>query len=194
MTEIKSDNNPNRAKSKKEQWQEDMSVQKNRVKDISEDKRMYLVVFNLSKEWYGTKIEDVKEIIKVPRIFAVPQVLEYILGVTNIRGEIIPVIDLRKLFSTPVSDLSGEARVLIVENNKVKIGLLVDSVSEVIDIQMSHIDSPLSTLDRVKSEFIYGEIKISEASSSDEKEETSGRFLAIIHLENIIKDILTVRK
>ncbi|MEW6086979.1 MAG: chemotaxis protein CheW [bacterium] len=186
MPETKNDAIPIQNKSKKEKWQEEMSsYEKSKKADSSEDNKIYVVVFFLEKEWYGIKIESVSEIIKLSKIFPIPQTLDYILGVMNLRGEILPVLDLRKLFSTLVSPFTSETRILIVEADDVRLGLLVDGVSEVIEVPMSKIDSPLSTLDRVKTEYIYGEIKIGNTVSQEEGNE---RFLAMIHLENIIKE------
>lgn len=177
-------------KSKKEKWQEDISKQSKKTESL-EDNRIYVVVFFLEKEWYGVKIENVSEIIKLSRIFSIPQALDYILGVINLRGEILPVLDLRKLFNTLVSPFTSETRILIVEADDVRLGFLVDGVSEVIEVSMSKVDTPLSTLDRVKAEYIYGEIKISDTVS---EEEGCERFLAMINLENIIKEAITKNK
>jgi purine-binding chemotaxis protein CheW len=191
MTEVKKDNNLDGDKSKKERWQENISKQKDLKQSESlEDIKIYVVVFFLDKEWYGIKIENVSEIIKLSKIFSIPQALDYILGVINLRGEILPVLDLRKLFNTIVSPVTSETRILIVEADEVRLALLVDGVSEVIEVSMSKIDTPLSTLDRMKTEYIYGEIKINDPVSEEEGGE---RFLAMIHLENIIKEAITKR-
>jgi purine-binding chemotaxis protein CheW len=189
MSEEKNDNNLNSDKSKKEKWQESISKQSKKI-ESSEENKIYVVVFFLDKEWYGIKIENVSEIIKLSRIFSIPQALDYILGVINLRGEILPVLDLRKLFNTIVSPFTGETRILIVEADDVRLAFLVDGVSEVIEVPMSKIDTPLSTLDRLKTEYIYGEIKINDTVS---QEEGCERFLAMIHLENIIKEAVTKR-
>lgn len=191
MPEAKNDNNLNSDKSKKEKWQESISKQKDLKKsEFLEDNKIYVVVFFLDKEWYGIKIENVSEIIKLSKIFSIPQALDYILGVINLRGEILPVLDLRKLFNTLGSPFTSETRILIVEADDIRLALLVDGVSEVIEVSMSKIDTPLSTLDRIKTEYIYGEIKINDVIS---QEEGCERFLAMIHLENIIKEAITKR-
>lgn len=189
MTEIKNDSDSKSEKSKKERWQESISKQSEKP-ESAEDNKIYVVVFSLDKEWYGIKIENVSEIIKLSRIFSIPQALDYILGVINLRGEILPVLDLRRLFNTVVSPFTSETRILIVEADDVRLAFLVDGVSEVIEVSMSKIDTPLSTLDRLKTEYIYGEIKIDDTVS---EEEGCERFLAMIHLENIIKEAVTKR-
>ncbi len=162
--------------SKKEELLEEIEKQKQDEKKSADEENVSLVILYLNNEWYGIKIENVAEIIKLVTIVPLPQVPEYILGVINLRGEILPVIDLRKLFSISISPFSKETRILIVKILNVKIGLVVDGVTEVLEIPISKLDLPLNTLDRIKSQYIYGEIKVDD------------RFLAVINLENIIKE------
>ncbi|MBI4651401.1 chemotaxis protein CheW [Candidatus Desantisbacteria bacterium] len=168
--------------SKKEKLLEEIQKQRKDEKESTGEEKISLVISYLNKEWYGINIENVAEIIKLVNIVPLPQISDYILGIINLRGEILPVIDLRKLFEISISPFSKETRILIVKTDDVKIGLVVDGVTEVMEIPAAKIDTPLNTLDKIKVQYIYGEIKIDD------------RFLAIINLENIIKETILNKK
>jgi len=94
---------------------------------------LQLVGFRVGEQSYGLPIAAVREIVRLPAITAVPQSPEHVAGVMNLRGRIVPVIDLRKRFRQPV-ETSPRNRVLVVSLDGKFIGLLVDSASEVLKV------------------------------------------------------------
>lgn len=96
----------------------------------STDERQ-LVSFNLGDAEFGISIQDVQEIVRLSRITAVPQAPDYVEGVVNLRGEVLPVVDLRKRVGLPTKPVSDATRVVVVDLRGAKAGLIVDSVREV---------------------------------------------------------------
>lgn len=93
-----------------------------------------LVVFKLGSESFGIEIFRVNEIIRLSEVTSIPQSEEFMLGIVNLRGHSIPVMDLRKRLSTESNDERDEERIVIVNRGSGMIGLVVDSVREVITI------------------------------------------------------------
>jgi purine-binding chemotaxis protein CheW len=106
-----------------------------------EGKAVYhLVAFQLDGETYGVEIDKVQEIIRAAEITAVPGAPPHVRGVINLRGKIIPVVDLRIRFSMPQSVASDELRIIVVDLGKKRLGMLVDSVSHVIRLPSASIE------------------------------------------------------
>jgi len=101
-----------------------------------------LVVFNLANEDYGVDIATVDGIVKMQPITAVPRAPSFVEGVTNLRGEVLPVIDLRKRFGLPLGESTKETRIVNVEMEGVKVGMVVDAVSEVLRVPEEAIEPP----------------------------------------------------
>jgi purine-binding chemotaxis protein CheW len=99
-----------------------------------------LVVFELGDERYGLDIAAVYEIIRHQPITAVPQAPAFVAGVINLRGRIIPVIDLRGRFAMPATDLTKASRIVVCEASGTRVGLMVDGVSEVLMVSDADID------------------------------------------------------
>lgn len=100
-----------------------------------------MVVFRLSEQNYGVDIFRVSEIIRAKEITRVPRTPQHILGLVNLRGKTIPVVDLRKRFGLPSVDRSGANRIIVVEAGGGQVGMLVDAVSEVLMIRGECIES-----------------------------------------------------
>ena len=107
--------------------------------DTQKDK--YLT-FSLGEETYGIDIRVVIEIIGIQRITSVPEVPDYIRGIINLRGKIIPVVDMRLRFRREFREYTDRTCVIVVEINGVLIGLIVDGVSEVLDIAEDKVVPP----------------------------------------------------
>ncbi len=105
---------------------------------------LQIVGFRIGKETFGVPISMVREIVRVPEITAVPNAPEHVEGVINLRGKIIPVIDLRKRFASQETEPGKKNRILVVELSDRKIGLIVNSASEVLKIPPSEIEAPPS--------------------------------------------------
>ena len=93
--------------------------------------QLHLVTFNVDQEEYGVNIDRVHEIIRVGQITPVPNIPEYITGVINLRGRIIPVLDLRKKLNLPEGERTKHSRIMVVEAGVKILGMLVDAVSQV---------------------------------------------------------------
>lgn len=125
-------------------------------------KNLQLVVFNIGKELYGVGIESVHEIVKVPDITEVPDAPAFLQGVINLRGKIVPVVDLRKRLRLVGKEKTKSSRVLITENDGRLVGLLVDAVSEVLKIQPDAVEAPPEMISSIGVEYITGVAKVGE--------------------------------
>ncbi|MBN1584548.1 MAG: chemotaxis protein CheW [Anaerolineae bacterium] len=121
-----------------------------------------LVVFNLANEQFGIDIDAVSSIVEWHEIKAVPYAPPFVEGVTNLRGMVLPVIDLRKRFRLPQKKITANTRIIIVELNGETIGLIVDAVSEVLRVPEKDIDPPSPILITARSTFIAGIAKVGE--------------------------------
>lgn len=120
------------------QKDEEVNLVFNDENDIND---MYLT-FGLGAEEYGIGISFVTEIVGMQRVMEVPDVPVFIKGVINLRGKVIPVMDVRKRFNMPEEVYSERTVIIVLDINGVLIGLIVDNVSEVMEISASQIDQP----------------------------------------------------
>ncbi len=120
------------------------------------------LTFVLSNEEYGIEILKVREIIGLMDITTVPQTPDYMKGVINLRGKVIPVIDLRMKFSMQEEEHTQETCVIVVEVNSTSIGIIVDSVSEVSDIGGGEIENAPKFGQGIDTSFIMGLGKVKE--------------------------------
>ncbi|MFN8057662.1 MAG: chemotaxis protein CheW [Vicinamibacterales bacterium] len=122
------------------------------------------LTFSLNNEEYGLPVLKVREIIKMLDITNVPQVPGHVKGVINLRGKVIPVIDLRVKFGFPPQDYTERTCVVVVEVSmaagKVMMGVIVDSVSEVINISADEIENTPTFGDRVDTSYMRGVAKV----------------------------------
>ena len=118
------------------------------------------LTFNLGGEQYGLEILKVREIIGIMDITRVPRTPEFIRGIINLRGKVIPVIDLRKKFTMMTIDDTEQTCIIVVdmlfENNLLLMGIIVDSVSEVLDIDSDEIEDTPIFGSSVSTDFIQG--------------------------------------
>ncbi|HTZ47447.1 MAG TPA: chemotaxis protein CheW [Verrucomicrobiae bacterium] len=119
-------------------------------------KDCHLVGFRIGEETYGVPIASVREIVRVPEITAVPNAPEMIEGVINLRGKIIPVMDLRKRFGSAASSSDKKNRILVVELESRLLGLIVSSASEVLKIPPSEIEAPGTVFAEGESSYVTG--------------------------------------
>jgi len=102
---------------------------------------LHIVTFRLGREEYGVEITSVQEIIRATDINPVPGAPSYVRGVINLRGKIIPVVDLRKRFAMAAADAADDQRIIVVELGEKRIGMLVDSVSQIIKLPMGGVEN-----------------------------------------------------
>ena len=136
-----------------------VAVAEKNKKTIREGK--YLT-FVLSDEEYGIEILKVREIIGLMDITSVPQTPDYMKGVINLRGKVIPVIDLRSKFSMPEHEHTEETCTIVVEVGNTLIGIIVDSVSEVSEIGSEEIEETPHLGQEINTSFIMGMGKLKE--------------------------------
>ena len=119
-----------------------------------------LVVASLTSEEYGIPIMQVQEIIKYPEVTHIPNMPSFVDGVINLRGKIVPIIDLHKRFGLGVKVKTDDTRIVVSSTGDQSVGLVVDSVSEVIRITPDLIDPIPPTISRVGTEYLEGVCKI----------------------------------
>jgi purine-binding chemotaxis protein CheW len=120
------------------------------------------LTFCLGREEYGLEILKVREIIGMMNITSVPRMPDFIKGVINLRGKVIPVIDLRLKFLMPEVETTAETCIIVVNLDDIEVGVIVDRVSEVRDIDGQDIDEPPSFGTAVDASFILGMGKASD--------------------------------
>lgn len=125
-------------------------------------KGLQLVAFRIGKELFGVGIDSIREIVRFPEITEVPDAPAFLEGVINLRGKIVPVVDLRKRLRVQGDERTKSTRVLITEDSSNLVGLHVDSVSEVLRIQPDEIEEPPEMVSAVGVEYITGVAKIAE--------------------------------
>jgi purine-binding chemotaxis protein CheW len=123
------------------------------------------LTFMLGQEYYGIPVLTVREIIRMVGITTVPRMPEFIRGVINLRGKIIPVLDLRLRFDLPVSDATERTCIIVVQitqpsGAKAQLGLIVDAVEEVVNIAASDIEETPDFGPAVDTKYIVGMAKI----------------------------------
>ena len=119
-----------------------------------------LVVFDLADEGYGVDISAVREIIRLQEITRVPRTPEFVEGVINLRGKVIPVIDLRKRFGLAVEAESQDNRIVVVDIGDQDIGVVVDAVTEVLRIPTDSVEPPASVITTADSDYLLGIAKL----------------------------------
>lgn len=115
-----------------------------------------LVVFKLAEEEFGAPINQVREIHRLVEITRVPRAPRFIEGVINMRGKVMPVIDLRKRFDLPMDAAAEQQRIMEVEVEGQIIGMIVDNVTEVISLPMAAIEPPPAMIADIGGDYLTG--------------------------------------
>ena len=121
-----------------------------------------IVGFRLDQEEYGIEITKIQEIILMGEITRVPQVPDYIEGLINLRGSVIPIIDLRKRFELPAKPYTDETRTIVVNIENKTIGVIVDAVTQVIRVANEHVEPAPPTVAAMGKEHIAGLAKLED--------------------------------
>ncbi|MDA9556835.1 chemotaxis protein CheW [Vibrio sp.] len=114
------------------------------------------VTFQLDNETYGVNVMQVREVLRYSEIAPVPGAPHYVLGIINLRGNVVTVIDTRARFGLSQGEISDNTRIIVIENEQQVIGILVDSVAEVVYLKSSEIDSTPSVGTDESAKFIQG--------------------------------------
>ncbi|MCQ2573183.1 MAG: chemotaxis protein CheW [Treponema sp.] len=130
---------------------------------MADDVQFQLVTFKLGEELYGVDIMDVKEIVKLQEVRLIPNAPFYVEGIINLRGEIIPIIDLHKRFriqATQVAedDLQDAGFIILnIENNK--IGIIIDKIARVVTVKGEEVREPPQMVSGIGTEYIEGVVR-----------------------------------
>lgn len=143
---------------------------------VQAEEYLKLVSFNLGNEEFGLDIKSVQEINRMVDITRVPNSPEFVTGVINLRGKVIPIIDLRKRFGFPPKEHDRNTRIIVVELASMIVGFIVDAVREVIRIPKDIIEPPPSIIAGIGSEYIAAVAKL------------ENRLLIILDLERILQE------
>ncbi len=123
---------------------------------------LQLVTFSIAEEEFGVDILKVQEIIRTMEITKVPRAPEFVEGVINLRGKVIPILDLRRRFGLVSREHDKHTRIIVIEINNMIVGFVVDSVSEVLRIPASTVEPPPPVVAGLESEYISGVGKLED--------------------------------
>lgn len=149
---------------------------KNQTTGEGDNQVLQWVTFQLEEETYGINVMQVQEVLRYSEIAPVPGAPDYVLGIINLRGNVVTVIDTRTRFGLPQHEVSDSSRVVIIEAEQQVIGILVDSVAEVVYLRMSEIDSAPNVGTEESAKFIQG------VSNRD------GELLILVDLNKLLTD------
>ncbi|MEO2266877.1 chemotaxis protein CheW [Pseudoalteromonas pernae] len=142
----------------------------------SSDEVLQWVTFRLEQETYGINVMQVQEVLRYTEIAPVPGAPSYVLGIINLRGNVVTVIDTRARFGLIDAEVTDNSRIVIIEAEKQVIGILVDSVAEVVYLRSSEIDSAPNIGTEESAKFIQG------VSNRD------GELLILVDLNKLLND------
>ncbi len=134
----------------------------NEIKQGDNQELLQLVSFKIGNEEFGIDILKVQEIIRLMAITQIPNSPDFVVGVINLRGRVIPVIDLRVKLGLPSIDHNSSTRVVVVEINQTTVGFIVDAVSEVLRIPKSITEAPPAIVAGIESEYITSIAKLED--------------------------------
>lgn len=122
----------------------------------SDDPILQWVTFRLENESYGINVMQVQEVLRYTEIAPVPGAPSYVLGIINLRGNVVTVIDTRERFGMSSSEVTDNSRIVIIETDMQVVGILVDSVAEVVYLRQSEIETAPNVGNDETSKFIQG--------------------------------------
>lgn len=146
---------------------------------VMADAEIQLVLFAVGGEKYAIDIMKTKEIIKPLKVTPLPDVAEFIKGVINLRGMLIPVFSMRERFDITLGDeerVDSDSRVIIIVLKKIAVGIIVDSVEEIMRIPLKDVQPPPRIASGINSEYIKGMCRI------------SGEALVLLDMEKILSN------
>jgi purine-binding chemotaxis protein CheW len=141
---------------------------------VSEGAIIQLVSFVLEDVEYGVDILAVHEILRFPEITRLPNTPNFIIGVINLRGNVIPVVDVRRRFGFPRAKVTDLTRIIVIETNDKLVGLMVDNVHQVVRLTQSNVDPPGDLIEGVSELYIWGIGRLKD------------RLIVILNLANIL--------
>jgi purine-binding chemotaxis protein CheW len=145
-------------------------------REQSKDEVLQWVTFQLEEETYGINVMQVREVLRYTEIAPVPGAPDYVLGIINLRGNVVTVIDTRSRFGLMQGETTDNTRIIVIESEHQVIGILVDSVAEVVYLRSSEIDTTPSVGTDESSKFIQG------VSNRE------GKLLILVDLNKLLSD------
>lgn len=142
----------------------------------SNDSIVQWVTFRLADEIYGINVMQVQEVLRVSEIAPVPGAPHYVLGIINLRGNVVTVIDTRIRLGLATTEVTDATRIVIIESSRHVVGILVDCVAEVVDLPMSEVESAPNVGSDESSKYIQG------VASRD------GELLILVDLNKLLTD------
>jgi purine-binding chemotaxis protein CheW len=148
---------------------------------LSSVEEFQLILFELGSTLYGINIENVSEIDKIEEITPLPKAPSFIEGIINLRGNVVPVIDLRKRFGMKKVERTKKSKIIVLILGKRLFGIIVDSVHEVVSIPSEDVEPSLPLTSGLKAEFINSIGKFND------------KLIIILEIENIIKSSESIK-
>ena len=133
-----------------------MSATADKSRNKAANEALRWVTFRLENEKYGINVMQVQEVLRVTEIAPVPGAPSYVLGIINLRGNVVTVIDTRNRFGLSPSEPDDSSRVVIIESDEQVVGIMVDSVAEVVDLNSSDIETAPNVGTEESAKFIQG--------------------------------------
>lgn len=134
-----------------------------------------IVVFALGEEEYGVEVEKVRTIERMMPMTRVPKTPDFVKGVVNLRGVVVPVIDLRERFSLETVEYTDNTRIIIVNQDTIEVGLIVDSANDFVDVNEDDIEEPPEIVGGIRAKYLRGIAKLDE-----------DRLLVILNLQEVL--------
>lgn len=136
----------------------------------------HVVVFRLATEFYALDIQAVQEIVRMQTITSIPGSEDWVEGITNLRGRVVPVIDLRRRCNLPPAEHTSETRIVVVSSASGMVGLIVDAVSEVMRIPGEQVELPGGIVNIPEHAYLRGIAKLED------------RLVSIMDLNGVLPD------
>lgn len=151
-------------------FEDTMDVEEN----DGEQRLIQLVTFSIGEEEFGVDILQVQEIIRTMEITNVPRAPEFVEGVINLRGKVIPIVDMRSRFGLESKKHDKYTRIIVIENDMIIVGFVVDSVSEVLRLPATQVQPPPPVVAGMDSDYIDGVGKLED------------RLLILLNLDSLL--------
>jgi purine-binding chemotaxis protein CheW len=134
-----------------------------------------VIVFALAHEEYGVEVDKVRTIERMLPMTRVPKTPAFVKGVINLRGVVVPVIDLRGRFGLPEKEYTENSRIIIVNVKEMEVGMIVDSANDVIDVDSDQIEQPPEIVGGIQAKYLRGVAKVD-----------GNRLLIVLNLEEVL--------
>ena len=134
-----------------------------------------VIVFSLVHEQYGVEVDKVQSIERMLPLTRVPKTPAFVKGVVNLRGVVVPVIDLRGRFGLPEIEYTDDSRLIMVKVKDLEVGMIVDSANDVIDVDSEKVEEPPEVVGGIRAKYLRGVAK-----------KDDGSLLVLLNLEEVL--------